>query len=111
MKGSDKNNREAKLRMKNAAVNSAGGKSASNALVTWLMKEQSFIKPLAVGSKMMRLNMAEREPQNKLTVFEGFMSGLITMVKLPEMLSTRGEGATIRSRRAREWKRRWERRC
>jgi hypothetical protein len=36
-------------------------------------------------SPVMRLNMAEREPQNKLTVFEGFMSGLITMVKLPEM--------------------------
>ena len=33
----------------------------------------------------MRLNMAEREPQNKQKVFEGFMRGLITMVKLPEM--------------------------
>jgi len=29
--------------------------------------------------------MAEREPQNKQKVFEGFMRGLITMVKLPEM--------------------------
>jgi hypothetical protein len=78
MKGSENNNREAKLKMKNAEINSAGSKSANNALVTWLMKEQSFIKPLAVGSRMMRLNVTEREPQNKQNVFEGFMRGLIT---------------------------------
>ena len=64
--------------MKNEKIKSVVGKSASNALVTWLMKEQTFIKPLAVGSRMMRLNMAEREPQNKQNVSEGFMRGLIS---------------------------------
>jgi hypothetical protein len=73
------------------------------------MKEQTFIKPLAVGSKMMRLNMAEREPQNKQDVFGGLCEALSLGQATGNAFNTT-RGAKLRSRRARKWKMECDRR-